>query len=142
MVVAIVPSTPAGPADTRSQIVSQFLEATVGRIYTANSNLGENDRCSAESLVEWARAEAAMRPAHEAADLDRAAAILGYRPADWRETDAAVESFVQTGGRDHDAMLAGYFSRQGDDPLAKDVPCNAQSHQNSLPPFPPSRSIL
>src|SRR3546814_5999789 len=61
MGVTIVPSTPAEPADTRSQIAWQVLEATVGRIDTANSKLGENDRCSAESLVEWARAEAAMR---------------------------------------------------------------------------------
>src|SRR3546814_16786028 len=55
MGVTIVPSTPAEPADPRSQIVWQVLEATVGRIDTANSTLGENDRCSAESLAEWGR---------------------------------------------------------------------------------------
>src|SRR3546814_15053016 len=121
MGVTIVPSTPAEPADTRSQIVWQVLEATVGRIDTANSKLGENDRCSAESLVEWARAEAAMRPAHEAADLDRAAAILGYPPADWRETDAAMERFVQTAGPKHDAMLRVSFSEPVDDRIGGEV---------------------
>src|SRR3546814_12668254 len=51
MGVTIVPSTPAEPADTRSQIVWQVLEATVGRIDTANSKLGENDRSSEERRV-------------------------------------------------------------------------------------------
>src|SRR3546814_16178683 len=110
MGVTIVPSTPAEPADTRSQIVWQVLEATVGRIDTANSKLGENDRCSAESLVEWARAEAAMRPAHEAADLDSAAAILGYRPADWGETDAALEGFVKTARPGNEPVLHDPFA--------------------------------
>src|SRR3546814_5606788 len=52
MGVTIVPSTPAEPADTRSQIVWQVLEATVGRIDTANSKLGENDRRSEEHTSE------------------------------------------------------------------------------------------
>src|SRR3546814_14471063 len=129
MCVTIFPSTPAEPADTRPQIGWQVLEATVGRIDTANSKLGENDRCSAESLVEWARAEAAMRPAHEAADLDRAAAILGYRPADWRETDAAMERFVQTAGPEHDAMFLAYFARQVADSSAGAGPARERPTQ-------------
>src|SRR3546814_14484464 len=76
-----------------------------------------------------------MRPAHEAADLDRAAAILGYRPADWRETDAAMERFVQTAGPAHDAMLRDYFARQVADRMAAAVPARELLTPSALQPF-------
>src|SRR3546814_18231375 len=56
MGVTIVPSTPAEPADTRSQIVWPVLEATVGRMDPANSMHGEKHRCPAENPVRWAGA--------------------------------------------------------------------------------------
>lgn len=137
MDVTIPTSAPSEPADSRSRIVWEILEATVARIDTGNSELGENDRCSAEKLVKWARAEAAMRQEHGAADLDRAAAFLGYRPADWREADAAVENFVQTAGPDHDAILLDYFARQVDDRMAEALPARERLTQYALQPFVP-----
>src|SRR3546814_15800534 len=44
MGVTLVPSTPAEPADPRSQTVWPVLEATVGRVDTPNSKHGETDR--------------------------------------------------------------------------------------------------
>jgi hypothetical protein len=48
----------------------------------------------------------------EAADLDEAAALLGHRPADWRDRDAALEILVATNRGEPDADLIRYFVRR------------------------------
>ncbi|MBW2361014.1 MAG: phosphotransferase family protein, partial [Deltaproteobacteria bacterium] len=48
----------------------------------------------------------------EAANLDDLAALLGKRPLDWREGDAALERFVQDDDGRHDAALVRLFHRR------------------------------
>lgn len=45
-------------------------------------------------------------------DLDEAGEILGKRPADWREADRMLETFVLAAGPEHDAALTRFFYRR------------------------------
>ncbi len=135
MGVKITPSPAVEPTEGRSEIVWQMLEATVARIDAAGSILGEADRNSAVKHMEWARGEALAAAAHEAADLDRAAGILGFRPSNWREADAALEEFVQAAGPEHDAILFDYFVRQNEDRVAEALPVRERLAPYALTPF-------
>lgn len=48
----------------------------------------------------------------EAADLDEAAALLGFRPADWRACDAALEALVAESGAEREPELVRFFHRR------------------------------
>lgn len=48
----------------------------------------------------------------EAADLDEAAALLGFRPGDWRACDEALEKLVADAGAERDAELVRLFHRR------------------------------
>jgi aminoglycoside phosphotransferase (APT) family kinase protein len=135
MGVPIPRSAPVAPADRRSSITWRLLEETIKRIDVGGSKLGETDRASALALAQWARVEAAADAAHEAADLDRAATILGTRPGSWREADAALERFVASAGPEHDAMLFDYFARQIEDRFEAAAPDRARLAQYALKPF-------
>src|SRR5574340_610238 len=60
-------------------------------------------------IAEYIRRADLMGPAFEDQDLDEMAALLGKRPANWAEGDAALEQFVQASGARHEADLVRYF---------------------------------
>lgn len=133
--VTITPSPSVVLHEGRSASIPAVLDATIARITTDGSAVADNDRESARVLALWARAEAESAAAHEAADLDRAAAILGFRPADWRACDAALEAFVATAGPEHDAALFDYFVRQVEDRVAAALPVQKRLAHYVLEPF-------
>jgi aminoglycoside phosphotransferase (APT) family kinase protein len=119
---------PAG----RSALVSRVLEATIDRI-EPKTPIGAADKASAATLVGWVRGQAAMGAVHDAADLDRAAGILGYRPADWRAADAALERWVANAGAEHDAILFHYFVAQIEERVAEALSIQPRLAQYALP---------
>jgi hypothetical protein len=133
MGVTISSSPVPSLADTRSGRVGRVLDATLGRIEAA-SPLGAADLASARVLAEWAQAAAAFGPAREQADLDRVATILGTRPDNWREADAALERLVATSGAEQDAALLAYFATQTEDLVAEALPVRTRLAHYALPP--------
>jgi aminoglycoside phosphotransferase (APT) family kinase protein len=134
--VTITPTPLASLPEGRSALVARVLEATLDRIDAA-SGMGAADKASAAALVGWVRGQAAAGGANEAADLDRAARILGYRPSDWQAADAALERFVAAAGPEHDSMLFDYFVAQTEDRVAE-----ALSIQPRLTPYALPRIVL
>jgi aminoglycoside phosphotransferase (APT) family kinase protein len=130
--VTITPKPLAGLPEGRSALVARVLEATINRI-EAVSGMGAVDKASAAALVGWVRGQAASGGANEAADLDRAARILGYRPSDWQAADAALERFVAAAGPEHDAMLFDYFVAQTEDRVAEALSIQPRLTQYALP---------
>jgi aminoglycoside phosphotransferase (APT) family kinase protein len=130
--VTIVPR-PITPLPTgRSALVARVLEATINRM-EANTSMASVDKASALALASWARGQAAAGAAHEAADLDRAAPILGYRPGDWRAAEVAMERFVLEAGPEHDRVLFDYFVAQTEDRVAEALPIQPRLVQYALP---------
>jgi aminoglycoside phosphotransferase (APT) family kinase protein len=130
--VTITPRPATPLPEGRSALVSRVLEATINRIETA-SDMGAADKASAAALVGWVRGQAAAGAANDAADLDRAARILGYRPSDWRAADAALELFVADAGPEHDSMLFDYFVAQTEDRVAEALSIQPRLTQYALP---------
>jgi aminoglycoside phosphotransferase (APT) family kinase protein len=116
----------------RSALVSRVLEATINRIETA-SDMGAADKAAAAALVGWVRGQAAAGDANDAADLDRAAGILGHRPSDWQAADAALERFVTDAGPEHDAILFDYFVAQTEHRVAEALSIQPRLTQYALP---------
>lgn len=135
MGVQITPSPALEMPDGRSARVGHVLDATIARIDSGGSSMANVDRDSARVLALWARGEAMAGAAHEAADMDRAAAILGFRPASWRETDVAMERFVEAAGPEQDAALFDYFARQIEDQVAEALPIQERLALYALTPL-------
>jgi phosphotransferase family enzyme len=133
MGVTIQPTAPLALPATRSARTGRVLDATLGRIEPASAT-GSADLAAARTLALWAQAAAAFGPAREQADLDRAAAILGTRPHDWREADIALERFVATAGADQDAALFAYFAAQTEDLVAEALPVQSRLAHYALEP--------
>src|SRR5277367_2845392 len=130
--VTITPKAVTPLPEGRSALVARVLEATINRIET-RSGIGAADKASAVALVGWARGQAAAGAANDAADLDRAAGILGYRPPDWQAADAALERFVAGAGPDHDDALFGYFVAQTEERVAEALSIQPRLTQYALP---------
>jgi hypothetical protein len=130
--VTITPKPLTRLPEGRSALVARVLEATINRIEAA-SGMGAADKASAVALLGWARGQAAAGGANEAADLDRAARILGYRPSDWQAADAALERFVAAAGPEHDSMLLDYFVAQTEDRVAEALSIQPRLTQYALP---------
>jgi aminoglycoside phosphotransferase (APT) family kinase protein len=130
--VTIVPGPTARPPDGRSALVSRVLEATIDRIDAATA-LGAADKAAAAALVGWVRGQAAAGAANDAADLDRAAGILGYRPTDWRAADTALENFVAEAGPEYDSILFDYFAAQTEERVAEALSIQPRLTQYALP---------
>jgi aminoglycoside phosphotransferase (APT) family kinase protein len=130
--VTIPPTPLARLPEGRSALVARVLEATISRIEAA-SGMGAADKASAAALVGWVRGQAAAGGVNEAADLDRAARILGYRPPDWQAADAALERFVAAAGPEHDSMLFDYFVAQTEDRVAEALSIQPRLTQYALP---------
>jgi hypothetical protein len=81
----------------------------------------EANQQAAIALAQWAGALVAVGAGNAERDLDRAAAILGYRPADQAEADAALEKFVLAAGPDDDLALLQYFAAQTEARVAEAV---------------------
>jgi aminoglycoside phosphotransferase (APT) family kinase protein len=131
--VTITPTPPIAPPEGRSGLVARVLDATIDRIDPA-TGLGRADKASAAALADWARAQAASAATHEVADLDRAAAILGHRPADWKQADIELERFVLEAGPEHDLALFDYFARQIEDRVAEAAPVRQRLAHYALAP--------
>jgi aminoglycoside phosphotransferase (APT) family kinase protein len=116
----------------RSALVGRVLNATIGRIETSTV-IGATDKASALALVGWSCGQAVAGAAHEAADLGRAAGILGYRPPDWRAADAALESFVAGAGPEQDPVLFAYFAAQTEERVAEALSIQPRLSQYALP---------
>jgi hypothetical protein len=112
--------------------VARVLNSTIGRIETS-TGMGATDKASALALVGWSRGQAVAGAAHEAADLNRAAGILGCRPPDWRAADAALESFVAGAGPEHDPVLFAYFAAQTEERVAEALSIQPRLSQYALP---------
>lgn len=136
MGVTITPSPPAIPVQGRSSLVARVLDATIERI-EPETGLGAADKASARVLAAWVRGEAAMAAAHEAADLDRAATLLGHRPKDWQAADEALERLVLDAGPERDAALLAYFAQQIEDRVAEALPLQPRLAQYALAPIVP-----
>jgi hypothetical protein len=95
--------------------------------------MGSADKTSAATLIDWVRGQAVAGAAHEAADLDRVALILGYRPADWRQADADLERHVLAAGPDQDLALFRYFAAQTEDLVAEAGSIQPRLAQYALP---------
>jgi aminoglycoside phosphotransferase (APT) family kinase protein len=63
-------------------------------------------------VAEYLRRADLLGPAFEEQDLDEMAVILGRRPLNWAEGDAALEAFVHTAGPEREAELVRYFHRR------------------------------
>ncbi|HEY3851820.1 MAG TPA: phosphotransferase family protein [Steroidobacteraceae bacterium] len=130
--VTITPPPLVRPPEGRSALVARVLDATIERIEPKTAAAAV-DKASTAALVDWARGQAAAGAAHEAADLDRVARILGCRPADWREADAALERFVIEAGPEHDRMLFDYFAAQTEDRVAEALSIQPRLSHYALP---------
>jgi aminoglycoside phosphotransferase (APT) family kinase protein len=128
-----ITSKPLTPLpEGRSALVSRVLEATINRI-EPKTPMGSVDKASAAALIGWARGQAAGGAAHDAADLARAAAILGHRPSDWQAADAALERFVADAGPEHDSILFDYFVAQTEERVAEALSIQPRLTQYALP---------
>jgi aminoglycoside phosphotransferase (APT) family kinase protein len=125
-----LPLTPL--PEGRSALVSRVLEATINRI-EPKTVMGAADKASAATLIGWVRGQAGAGAAHDAADLARAAAILGYRPSNWQATDAALERFVEDAGPEHDSILFDYFVAQTEEWVAEALSIQPRLTQYALP---------
>ena len=132
MGVMIDPAPAVPLPEGRSALVARVLNSTIARIETA-TGIGAADKASALTLVGWSRGQAVAGAAHEAADLSRAAGILGYRPPDWRAADAALESFVAGAGPEHDPVLFAYFAAQTEERVAEALSIQPRLSQYALP---------
>src|ERR1700722_11966807 len=130
--VTITPKPLASPPDGRSALVSRVLRATIDRIEPKTA-MGAADKASAIALIDWTRGQAGAGAAHGEADLDRAAAILGRRPSDWKAADAALERFVEQAGPEHDATLFDYFVTQTEERVAEALSIQPRLTQYALP---------
>ncbi len=63
-------------------------------------------------IAEYLRRVDSLGPACEAADLDEAAELLGFRPPDWRAADEALEKLVASSGVEREAELVRFFHRR------------------------------
>ena len=67
---------------------------------------------AAGRIAEYVRRADLLGPAFEEQDLEEMAAILGRRPANWLEGDAALEALVLAAGPERNAELVRYFHRR------------------------------
>jgi aminoglycoside phosphotransferase (APT) family kinase protein len=133
MGISITPSAKVSPPEGRTGLVATVTHATIGRIDPA-CEIGTVDREAAQVLAAWSRGQAASGAAHEMADLRRAAALLGYQPADWQAADAALEQFVLQAGPEHDLALLNYFAAQTEDRVAEAIPIQTRLDHYGLSP--------
>ncbi|MDB5686479.1 MAG: hypothetical protein JWR77_1068, partial [Rhizorhabdus sp.] len=130
--------TPAAPLPGRSRgrsaVVGRALRGTIARMQAGADSRQAMDATSAAHLAEWIEAASAPAAAHEAADLDRAVAILGTRPDDWRAADTAMERFVADAGPEQDLALFRYFAAQVEDRVSEAVPFQDRMAQYALDP--------
>jgi hypothetical protein len=132
MGVTIKPVPVCRPPEGRYALVARVLQATIDRIEPSTS-MGATDKASAAALVGWVRGQAAQGAAHDAADLDRAAGILGYRPQDWQAADVALEEWVARVGPERDAALFDYFVAQTEERVAEALSIQPRLAQYALP---------
>jgi aminoglycoside phosphotransferase (APT) family kinase protein len=116
--------------------VTRVLEGTLARMAPATPADVANQK-AAIALSQWAGALIAVSAANAAADLDRAAAILGYRPEDQPAADEALEKFVLSAGPEHDLALLQYFAAQTEQRVAEAV-----SIQDRLEPYALPKVVL
>jgi aminoglycoside phosphotransferase (APT) family kinase protein len=128
--------------DSRDAILWRVLDATIDRIDTDGNPVATADRAAARTLAEWGRIEACSAVYYAERDLDRAAAILGYRPGDWRECDLALEQFVQNAGPEHDAVLFDYFTRQVESRVAQTGSVQRRLAHYALQPLQPGEAAV
>jgi hypothetical protein len=67
---------------------------------------------SAVVLSDWLQCIDARRPQLADEEMARVSAILGHRPANWMEADAALEQLVREAGPEHDEQLFDFFALQ------------------------------
>jgi hypothetical protein len=130
--VTIAPRPLVRLPEGRSALVARVLDSTIGRIEPSTA-VGRADKASARVLIDWCRGQAAASAVHEAADLERAAGILGYRPRDWQAADAALERFVAGAGPEHDNALFDYFVAQTEERVAEALSIQPRLTQYALP---------
>jgi aminoglycoside phosphotransferase (APT) family kinase protein len=121
----------------RKHVVNQVLRQTLERLVLPGGETeaqGEAQRHSALMLTAWLGELTAKGPWVEEQNLDEVAQILGRRPADWVEADAALEQFVLSADPSYDRQLLTFFGRQVERDLAVMGPFGARAAGYALPP--------
>jgi aminoglycoside phosphotransferase (APT) family kinase protein len=129
MDVELAPAPAVSPPSGYYSRVTRVLEGTIARM-VPSSPADEANQKAAIALAQWAGALVGIGAANAVVDLDRAAAILGYRPADQQAADEALEKFVANAGAEHDLALLQYFSAQTEQRVAEAI-----SIQDRLDPY-------
>jgi aminoglycoside phosphotransferase (APT) family kinase protein len=91
--------------------VPKVLEGTVARITGAN-DIDKLNLENAIKLAQWSAGLLAVGREAEEADINRVAAIVGRRPANWRDAEKSLEEFVLAAGPDQDVALFRHFALQ------------------------------
>ncbi len=109
--IALEPTDEVAPLIGRFGAAPAMLAAALGDLSPVEPH--EQFRLDvARRTNELMRQLLARGPALDATDLDEAAALLGFRPDSWQDCDAALESFVESAGPEHDATLVKLFYRR------------------------------
>ncbi|MFN8027291.1 MAG: phosphotransferase [Acidimicrobiia bacterium] len=109
---AEVPSvTLSAPVVTRDSTLHAALADTI-RSLTADDPVDQFRRDSTAATAQYLHMVDLHGPGVEAADLDDIAAVIGTRPANWADGDAALEEFVLAAGPEHDVALTQLFIRR------------------------------
>jgi aminoglycoside phosphotransferase (APT) family kinase protein len=111
MGVTVRPRSPRPAVASRSSVVNRTLDQTIKRI-GAHSPLEQHQLDSAVVLSDWLQCIDARGPQLADEEMARVSAILGHRPANWMEADAALEQLVREAGPEHDEQLFDFFALQ------------------------------
>ncbi|MCM3920175.1 phosphotransferase family protein [Frankia sp. AiPs1] len=130
--VKIEPAPPVTVPTGYPARIATVLEGTVRRMVPATP-VDEANQSAALALARWAGAMVAVGAANVERDLDRAAVLLGHRPADQAAADTELERFVLAAGPEHDVALLEYFAAQTEARVAEAVPMRARLEQYALP---------
>ncbi|MDB5425359.1 MAG: hypothetical protein JWQ29_2775 [Phenylobacterium sp.] len=116
----------------RKRVVSQVLQQTLERLKREDGD-GEEQRHAAVMLTAWLEELTGKGVWVEQQNLDEVAKILGHRPKDWVEADAALETFVLSADPSSDRELIAFFGRQVERDLAVMGPFGKRAEGYALP---------
>jgi len=118
---------------SRQALLTEVLVQTVQRL-PAHTALEQHQQAGAQTLAHWARSALARGALVQARELDSVARLLGWRPQDVDEADAALERFVQQAGPAEEAALLQHFAQQLEDTIALAEPVQARLAGYALKP--------
>jgi aminoglycoside phosphotransferase (APT) family kinase protein len=100
------------PAPTRHSAASDSLLQMLSRAGEDEAKFEKYRRETPLRVAEYTRRAESLGPALEEQNLDELAELLGERPADWRQGDAALEAYIHSAGPERDAALLRVLHRR------------------------------